>query len=195
MNTTFRVKALEQNNHDDEITHAVMAAQAGDMKAIRLLYLRYKDNVYGYVLSIVREQHAAEDCTQQVFMKLISAIHKYEPRAVPFTAWILRVARNIAIDHLRQRRAVPQEDVPALTRPADESNRECRWGLEVALEALPEEQRNVVVLRHLVGLTPGEIANRMGRTESSIHGLHHRGRRALTRQLTDLDCAPTAKAA
>ena len=77
------------------------------MEAIRFLYLRYKDNVYGYVLSIVREQHEAEDCTQQVFMKLISAIHKYEPRTVPFTAWILRVARNIAIDHLRQRRAVP----------------------------------------------------------------------------------------
>jgi RNA polymerase sigma-70 factor, ECF subfamily len=165
------------------------------MEAIRFLYLRYKDNIYGYVLSIVREQHEAEDCTQQVFMKLISAIHKYEPRTVPFTAWILRVARNIAIDHLRQRRAVPSEEVFEATRQTDESSRDCRWGLEVALEALPEEQRNVVVLRHLVGLSPGEIATRMGRTESSIHGLHHRGRLTLRRELADMDCAPTAKAA
>ena len=73
------------------------------MDAVRFLYVRFKDNVYGYVLSIVREPHEAEDVTQQVFMKLMSSISKYEPRAVPFTAWILRVARNVAIDHLRQR--------------------------------------------------------------------------------------------
>ena len=46
----------------------------------------------------------------------------------------------------------------------------------MALRTLPEEQRDVVVLRHLVGLTPGEIATWMGRSEASIHGLHHRGR-------------------
>ena len=196
MNTTFRAStALEHNNRDEAITRAVVAAQAGDMDAIRFLYMRYKDNVYGYVLSIVREPHEAEDVTQQVFMKLMSSIHKYELRTVPFTAWILRVARNIAIDHLRQRRVIPCEDVFEPTRQSDDSSRDCRWGLEVALEALPEEQRDVVVLRHLVGLSPGEIATRMGKTESSIHGLHHRGRIALRRELADLDCAPAAKAA
>jgi len=188
-------KALERNNNDQAIDRAVLAAKSGDMEAVRFLYLRYKDNVYGYVLSIVREPHEAEDCTQQVFMKLMSAINKYEPRSVPFTAWILRVARNIAIDHLRQRRAVPCEEVFEPTRPTDETSRDCRWGLEVALESLPEDQRDVVVLRHLVGLTPGEIADRMGRTESSIHGLHHRGRLALRRELSEMDCAPTARAA
>jgi RNA polymerase sigma-70 factor (ECF subfamily) len=196
MNTIFRAStALEHNNQDEAINRAVVAAQAGDMEAIRFLYVRYKDNVYGYVLSIVREQHEAEDCTQQVFMKLISAIQKYEPRRVPFTAWILRVARNIAIDHLRQRRAIPRDEVFEPTRQTDDSSREYRWGLQSALEALPEEQRNVVVLRHLVGLAPGEIATRMGRTESSIHGLHHRGRLTLRRELAEIDCAPTAKAA
>jgi RNA polymerase sigma-70 factor (ECF subfamily) len=192
----FRVsKALEHNNNDKAIDRAVLAAKSGDMDAVRFLYLRYKDNVYGYVLSIVREPHEAEDCTQQVFMKLISVIHKYEPRAVPFTAWILRVSRNIAIDHLRQRRAVPCEEVFEPTRPTDETSRERRWGIEAALDTLPEDQRDVVVLRHLVGLTPGEIASRMGRTESAIHGLHHRGRLAIRRELSDMDCAPTARAA
>ncbi|MBV9804325.1 MAG: sigma-70 family RNA polymerase sigma factor [Solirubrobacterales bacterium] len=188
-------KTVDHNNHDEAINRAVLAAKSGDMEAVRFLYLRYKDNVYGYVLSIVREPHEAEDVTQQVFMKLMLAIHKYEPRSVPFTAWILRVARNIAIDHLRQRRAVPCEEVFEPTRQTDETSRECRWGLEVALETLPEDQRDVVVLRHLVGLTPGEIADRMGRTESSVHGLHHRGRLALRRELTDMECAPTARAA
>jgi RNA polymerase sigma-70 factor (ECF subfamily) len=192
----FRVsKKLEYNQQDEAVTQAVLAAKAGDMDAIRFLYMRYKDNVYGYVLSIVREPHEAEDATQQVFMKLISAIGRYEPRSVPFTAWILRVARNIAIDHLRQRRTVPCEEVFEPNRQSDESSREYRWGLEVALDTLPEDQRDVVMLRHLVGLSPGEIAERMGRTESSVHGLHHRGRLALRRALAEMDCAPTARAA
>ena len=59
-----------------------------------------------------------------------------------------------------------------------------------ALAALPEDQRTVVVLRHVVGLTPGEIAERLGKSENSIHGLHHRGRRALQSQLRQLECAP-----
>ena len=51
----------------------------------------------------------------------------------------------------------------------------------------------MVVLRHLVGLSPGEIADRMGRTESSIHGLHHRARLALRRELIRMECAPTTR--
>ena len=172
-----------------------MAAKAGDMEAVRFLYIRYKDNVYSYVLSIVREPHEAEDVTQQVFRKLMSSIQKYEPRAVPFTAWILRVARNVAIDQLRQRRSIPCEEVFDPSVQSDDAGRDCRRDLESALGTLPEDQRDVVLLRHLVGLTPGEIASRLGRSESAIHGLHHRGRQALKRKLIELDCAPIASAA
>lgn len=168
-------------------------AQEGDEGAIRYLYLRYKDNVYGYVLSVVRDPHDAEDVTQHVFLKLIGVIHKYEPREVPFTSWLLRVARNAALDHLRQRRLVPCEEVYAPGDAGDDVGRDRRWGLEQALAELPSEQRNVVVLRHLVGLSPGEIAERMGRSEASVHGLHHRARNAIRRELVDADCAPTVR--
>ena len=66
--------------------------------------------------------------------------------------------------------------------------------LREAIRALPDEQRSVVVLRHVVGLTPGEIATAMGRSESSIHGLHHRGRRALQTELANRDYAPSTAA-
>ncbi len=165
------------------------------MDAVRFLYIRYKDNVYGYVLSILRDQHEAEDVTQHVFLKLMSVIHKYQPREVPFTSWMLRVARNVAVDHLRQRRPLPVEEVYEPSQQADDSGRDRRWGIEQALEELPEDQRGVVVLRHLVGLSPGEIADRMGRTEASIHGLHHRARGAMRRKLTEVECAPTARTA
>jgi RNA polymerase sigma-70 factor (ECF subfamily) len=164
------------------------------MAAIRFLYVRYKDNIFGYVLSFVHDQHEAEDVTQQVFLKLISVIAKYRPREAPFTAWLLRVARNVALDHLRQRRLVPCEEVYAPSHEADDSARERRFGLEQALEALPQEQRSVVVLRHLVGLSPGEIATQMGRSESAVHGLHHRARKAIKRELIEVACAPTVRA-
>jgi RNA polymerase sigma-70 factor (ECF subfamily) len=185
--------ALAQQDRDPEIANAVARAQAGDMAAVRFLYLSEKDSVYGYVLSFVRDPHEAEDLTQHVFLKLISVIPKYQAREVPFTAWLLRVARNVALDHLRQRRPLLREDVYEPSREADDSGRDRRWGLEQALSALPQEQREVVVLRHLVGLSPGEIAERMGRSESSVRGLHHRGRQAMRRELIDVECAPTAR--
>jgi RNA polymerase sigma-70 factor, ECF subfamily len=192
---SFRVSALQdQPGRDRRVAAAVARAQAGDSSAIRFLYVQYKDNVYGYVLSFVRDPHEAEDVTQHVFLKLMSVIHKYQPREVPFTSWMLRVARNVAVDHLRQRRPLPCEEVYEPSQQADDSGRDRRWGIEQALEELPEEQREVVVLRHLVGLTPGEIADRMGRTEASIHGLHHRARKAMRRELIDVACAPTTAA-
>jgi RNA polymerase sigma-70 factor, ECF subfamily len=189
----FRAAPAVRNDLDPAVPRAVARAKAGDMEAIRFLYLRYKNNIYGYVLSLVRDAHEAEDVTQTVFLKLISVIDKYEPRQVPFTAWILRVAHNAAMDSLRQRRTVACEEVIERSRPADDSSHDRRRGLEQALQTLPEDHREVVVLRHLVGLSPAEIAARMGRTEASIHGLHHRARRDLRRELIRGECGPTTR--
>lgn len=178
-----------------QVRFAIARAKEGDREALRLLYVRYSDNVYGYVRSIVRDEKEAEDITQQVFLKLITAICKYDDRGVPFSAWLLRLSRNAALDHLRRRRAIPAEEVYGIDTCADDSALEASRGLQTALDSLPEEQRNVVVLRHVVGLTPPEIAEQMGRSESSIHGLHHRGRKALRQELIRLNCAPATVAA
>jgi RNA polymerase sigma-70 factor, ECF subfamily len=169
---------------------AVAGAKDGDDDALRFLYLRYADNVYAYVCSILRDEHEAEDVTQQVFAKLTGALGRYEPRVAPFSAWILRVAHNAAIDHMRTRRPVPCDDVHAADAEADDSGRERFADLRLALDALPAEQRNVIVLRFLVGLTPREVAERLGRSEDAVHGLQHRGRRRLRRELERVQDAP-----
>jgi RNA polymerase sigma-70 factor (ECF subfamily) len=173
------------------VSQAVNRAQAGDREALGFLYARYADNIHGYVRSIVHDSHEAEDVTQQVFAKLILVIGKYEERDVPFFAWILRVARNVAVDHLRRQRQIPVEEVRAIDNgAADPSARERMRDLLEALSGLPKDQCEVLVLRHLVGLSPTEIATRTGRSEGSIHGLHHRGRRALRAELTNRGAAP-----
>jgi RNA polymerase sigma-70 factor (ECF subfamily) len=174
------------------VARAVMRAKQGDADAVRFLYLRYADNVFGYVRTIVRDHHDAEDVTQQVFAKLITAIAKYEPRGVPFVAWLLRMAHNVAVDAVRARRTTPAAEIfdtdtdSATCEDAPERAR----SLHAALAALPEDQRQVVVLRHVLGLSPVEIAEQLGRTNSSVYGLHHRGRRALCAELERLDSRP-----
>ncbi len=178
-----------------EVQLAIARAKEGDRDAVRLLYIRYSDNVYGYIRSIVKDQKEAEDLTQQVFMKLMLVIGKYNDCGVPFSGWLLRMARNVALDHLRRRCPTPTEDLIALDAHSDEGARERARDLYEALATLPDEQRSVMVMRHIVGLSPPEIAEQMGRSESSIHGLHHRGRRALQQELARLGSAPSISVA
>ncbi len=185
-----RRATLDDRNDRALVDVAVNRAKEGDAEALRFLYVRYADNVYGYVTSIVRDEHEAEDLTQHVFTKLLTVLPRYEPRDVPFSAWILRVARNVAVDHLRARRPMPTEDPRPASLHTDPSASEHGRSLREALGELPDDQRQVVVMRHLVGLSPTEIAQRMGRTESSVHGLHHRARGALRKSLVELECAP-----
>jgi RNA polymerase sigma-70 factor (ECF subfamily) len=177
------------------LSRAIARAKEGDASALYFLYVRYADDVCRYIHSIVRNQHEAEDITQSLFANLLGKIQRYEQRGVPFSAWILRVARNAALDHLRARRQIPFEEVRTSDERHDDLQVERLHSLRDALHTLPEEQRQVLVLRHLAGLSPAEIANRMNKTESAIHGLHHRGRGAVKAALRELEAAPVVHSA
>ena len=158
-----RRRSLDRSPAVERLVHSAVArARAGDPDALRFLYLRYADNVYGYVCSIVRDEHEAEDVTQQIFAKLLTTLDRYEPRQVPFSAWILRVAHNAAIDHLRARRPVPVEDLRPLHAADDTTGRERFADLRLALAALPEEQRDVhrAALPHRPDAARGRRADR-----------------------------------
>lgn len=179
----------------DLLPHAIVCAKQGDVTALHFIYVSFADSVYGYVRSIVRDPYEAEDITQNVFAKLMTAIQKYEPRDVPFAAWILRVSRNAAMDHLRARRQIPFSEVRTDDEGYEQIGFERSRCLRDALSRLPQEQREVLVLRHLAGLSPSEIAERLGKTEASVHGLHHRGRAALQEELREVDAGPVTATA
>jgi RNA polymerase sigma-70 factor, ECF subfamily len=191
----LRVTESPAERGDELLGRAIARAKEGDTNAFHFLYVRYADDVYGYVNSIVRDHHEAEDITQNLFAKLMRIIGKYEQREVPFGAWILRVARNAALDHIRARRQIPFEEVRTSDEGDDQVGFERLQSLRLALDRLPGDQREVLVLRHIAGLTPPEIANVLHKTESSIHGLHHRGRGALQAALRELDAAPVTAVA
>jgi len=182
---------VEGGNGDSRVVKAaIVSAQAGNAQALRFLYLRHADEILRFVKSLVKDHHEAEDITQNVFIKLMRVIGKYEPREVPFSAWIRKVARNVALDHLRARRLTLFEDIHVAEDDRRQISRERNRDLCEALAELTEDQREVLVLRHIVGLSPAEIAKLLGKKENAIHALHHRGRLSLQSALTELGAAP-----
>ncbi|HEX8102938.1 MAG TPA: sigma-70 family RNA polymerase sigma factor [Solirubrobacteraceae bacterium] len=179
---------------DGLLAAAVARARAGDEHAVRFLFLRCSDSVYGYVRSIVHDDHEAEDLTQLIFAKLIAALPRYEP-SIPFPAWIMRVAHNAAVDHLRGARAVPVAEVRSAEQQDHDLSRERGHDLRAALDELPRSQRDVIVLRFVLGLSPEETAERLGRSVLSVHSLQARARRALRAELTRTHAAPAVRAA
>jgi RNA polymerase sigma-70 factor, ECF subfamily len=179
---------------------AAERAREGDDDALRLLYLLYADNVYGYVLAIVRGEHDAEDITSEVFSRLPRALTRYKDPgpahgATPFAAWLLRVARNAALDHLRAQRSVPRAEVHAVTEVAETPAFERLADLRAALASLPPDQRQVMLMRLVAGMSPGEVALELGRSVDAVHALQHRARRRMRRELTQSGWAPRAVAA
>jgi RNA polymerase sigma-70 factor, ECF subfamily len=187
-------RSRNDSGESELVRRAVVALKQGDRSALHFLYVRYADDVCGVIRSIVRDSHEAEDITHNVFAKLITAVHRYEPREVPFSAWILRVSRNAALDHLRARRQIPFEEVRTTDEGHEQVGFDRSQSLREAFHRLPHDQREVLVLRHIAGLSPSEIARRIGKTESSVHGLHHRGRGALQDALRELEAAPVIAA-
>jgi RNA polymerase sigma-70 factor (ECF subfamily) len=157
---------------------------------MRDLYERHAARVHAYVLRILGDHHDADDVTQQVFAKLMTELDRYRPGEARFMAWILRVAHNAAIDHVRRARAVPCERIYDPDACEDGTAGDTRRSLQAALASLPQAQRDVLLLTHVVGLSPPEIAAHLGRSVRSVHGLHYRGRAAARLALNELDSAP-----
>jgi RNA polymerase sigma-70 factor, ECF subfamily len=188
-------RKLRGSRHEGEVlvASAVARAKEGDRSALQFLYIRYAKEVHRYVNSIVGDHHEAEDITQGVFLKLMRVLGSYTQRDVPFAAWLRRVARNAALEYLRSKRPLPVLDLQTGEHSREELQGERVRDLRQALERLPYEQREVLILRHLAGLSPGEIARMLDKTEAAVHGLHHRARNAFKATLRELEGMPVTK--
>lgn len=165
---------------------------AGDREALAGVYARYSHGIYGYIRSIVLDPHEAEDLTQQVFIKLMTARQTSLGRT-DFSAWLLRVARNTAVDSLRRRRRTLLRDPHEWTAGGAAPDEEARRSLEDALSALSRGQRDVLVLREVLGLTPQEAARCLGKSDGAVHMLHHRANRAVRERLSGCGSGPSTR--
>src|SRR5256714_14232220 len=104
----------------ERVRRLVERAQQGDRSALEDLYLIHFDRIYSYLHVSVGNRHDAEDLTTQTFLKMLESIGKFRQGAAPFSAWLFRIAHNLAMDHFRaHRRWQVEEEVPE--PEADES--------------------------------------------------------------------------
>ena len=152
---------------------AIEAARQ-DPSEFGVLYARYRDRVYRYLLTRAATTEEAEDLLQLVFLRAMSSLSQYRPEVRPFIAWLLGIARNLSIDHQRRARSTVQWDlVPGIFRTsssdveADVLRQEELADLSALFRGLPPDKRELLVLRFAAGLTIREIAGVVGKSEAA----------------------------
>lgn len=141
--------------------------QHGEYRAFEVLYERYSPRLYGYLRTKCSNPGEAEDLLQQTFLNVHRNRYRYDS-TLPFVPWIFSIARNILIDHLRKRRAVPTEDGKLISLADRASERFAESpSMEEILNLLPPEQRRLLELRFSEGMSFEEIAGKHGITAVS----------------------------
>ncbi|HEY6105676.1 MAG TPA: RNA polymerase sigma factor [Anaeromyxobacteraceae bacterium] len=191
----------------DESDEKLMARyQAGDVAAFEVLLGRHRGPVFSFLVRLSGDRARAEDLVQETWLKVVSAAPRWERRA-RFTTWLYTIARHLALDEARRAaHCRPAADPPggapapepAAPDPAPDRAAESallRPKLEAALAALPEEQREVFLLREYAGLPFQEIARVTGAPENTVKSRMRYALEGLRRALQAMGVAPDPAAA
>jgi RNA polymerase sigma-70 factor, ECF subfamily len=167
----------------------VRRAQQYDEDAVRALYEKYHPKIYNYAYLQMGDVQAAEDLASDVMLKMIESINSYRFRGLPFGAWVFRIARNRLIDLHRRRKRRGEVDLnetlsSTLANPEVLAERVLERGqLHIAMKYLTDEQRQVIVLKFIMGFDNRSVGRIMSRSEGAVKSLQHRALGSLRRLL------------
>jgi RNA polymerase sigma-70 factor (ECF subfamily) len=173
------------------VRRIVERAQQGDRDALEELYLLHFDRIYSYLHMSVGNRHDAEDLTTQTFLKMLESIKRFRWQSAPFSAWLFRIAHNLAMDHFRaSRRWQPEENVPeppgSEQASAEEDALESigRQSMFELIEGLSAEQQQVLTLKFVFNFPNADVATILGKTEGAVKSLQHRALVSLQKQIS-----------
>ena len=163
---------IEKNASDSQL---VSLYQQGNEEAFKSLLLRHKSKVYTAIYLIVKDRYVAEDLLQETFIKAVNTIKggRYNEEG-KFLPWICRIAHNMAIDHFRREKRYPEivlEDGSSVfnslqfsgnTMELEEIGRENKKWVRQCVRELPNEQKQVLIMRHYLDMSFQEIADHTG---------------------------------
>jgi RNA polymerase sigma-70 factor (ECF subfamily) len=176
----------------ENVRKLVDRAQKGDRAALEELYLIHFDRIYSYLHVSVGNKHDAEDLTTQTFLKMLEKIGRVRWQSAPFSAWLFRIAHNLAMDHFRSRRRwQPEAEVPE-PLDSEEPSAELeamqsigRESMFELIEKLSPEQQQVLILKFVFNFANGDVANILDKTEGAIKSLQHRALASLQKQIAN----------
>jgi RNA polymerase sigma-70 factor (ECF subfamily) len=173
----------------------VLRAIQKDQDAFGELYDRHVVRVYRHIYYMVGSAPEAEDLTAQTFLRAWEAIERYQVRGAPFVSWLLRIAHNLGVSHLRSKRESSQLHDGIVD---DKVRRDPEWAYQqtaeeelvhAAILKLREEQRQVIILRFIEDLDYREVAEIIGKSVAAIRVIQHRALNSLRKQMKQLDPA------
>lgn len=171
---------------DDADRWLVNKARAGDMDAYEVLVRRHRDRIYRIALRMLGDRHDAEDIAQDVVIQVWTALAGFTG-ASSFTTWLYRIVVNRCLNQLRRRRwtrPVLEGDPQPMAGTEDTVIARQRAGAAMeAIAALPSDQRAVIVLHQLEGLSYREVAAVVNISEDAVRGRLHRARLNLLESL------------
>ncbi|KAA1397175.1 sigma-70 family RNA polymerase sigma factor [Aeromicrobium ginsengisoli] len=185
-----------QDDQDPEATRLralVDLAKEGDAEAFGQLYDHYVTGVFRFVYYRVGSQQLAEDLTSETFVRGLRAIQRFNWQGKDFGAWLTTIARNLVADHFKSSRArleIVAETIPEgkVTVPSPEQEVLALISNEMlfeAVNALPKEQRDCILMRFIQGLSIAQTAAALGRSEGAIKQLQLRAVRSLAKTMPE----------
>jgi RNA polymerase sigma-70 factor, ECF subfamily len=179
------------SSENGRVRGLVERAQRGDRAALEELYLTHFDRIYSYLHMSVGSRHDAEDLTTQTFVKMLESIGRFRWQSVPFSAWLFRIAHNLAMDHFRSRRRwQPEEEIPEPSGAEETSAEEQalasigQTSLMELIARLSPEQRQVLTLKFVFRFSNGEVATILEKTEGAVKSLQHRALSSLQKHVS-----------
>jgi RNA polymerase sigma-70 factor (ECF subfamily) len=174
---------------DDSDESLMLRYREGDVRAFEVLVTRHRKPVFNFILRFVRDSAQAEDVMQETFLRVVKSAGAYE-RQAKFTTWLFTIARNLCVDASRRQK---HRRAASLDAPIDRSDggegrtslgdltpdgsagvdrqamgRELQVQMRQAIEALPDEQREIFLLREVADLQFNEIASIVGCSENTV---------------------------
>lgn len=156
-------------------------ARHGDPAAFHVLVERHADGLYALARSLVGEHTAAQDLVQETFLAAFEGVHKFRAESSVRT-WLAGILANKSAAHHRRqslRKTRPIDELNAPTAPDTAARADARMDVRQALDRLPPEQRQVIVLRELEGMSYEEIAEALRIPRGTVESRLHRARQAL----------------
>jgi RNA polymerase sigma-70 factor (ECF subfamily) len=173
----------------------IEACQQGDRAAFQILFETYKDKVFSIaVYSSGGDRALADDVTQQIFLKLFTAIRQFRGDS-EFTTWLYRLVVNACLDERRRRRKLlPWGETVAMTKPSEKkpqekqyARREVSAAVQQAIGELKPKFRLPILLKYIEGLSYDEIASVMGCSKGTVASRLNRGHSQLAKRLSHLN--------
>ena len=179
------------DERNDSEKHLLESAIRGEASAFGLLYDKYQPKLFRFIFLKVSQREEAEDLTHQVFLSAWQNIETFEDQGLPLSSWLYKIARNKVIDYYRTKKqiisidSIPDE-ILSIATESSENGLQSKMGMETvykALQKLPSDYQEIILMRFVEGLSPSEIASITGRNNGAVRVLQFRALRQLKKTL------------